>query len=459
MKGHIKRGRVEGTWYLRVELPREGTKRRRERETFRGTRREADARLRELLRLAENGGLENTRLTFAELALGTIKPKHPCDKPCEEELHEKHRVGGWLNATRTRVGNRTWWRYRQIVKLYLVPALGEMQMTKMKPAHIEAALAAWSTATKIKRTKKPLSARSVKHLRDTLRAVCRWGLRMELIFRDPVAAVEPPKCEALEMQTLDVSGVAGLLKAAHGTDLEAPIAILVGTGLRRGELLGLRWTDIDFEAGRLTVRRSVEMVGNERREKPPKTQRSARTLALAGFVIEALRQRKAVQLERLKAMSNSELEARRRQDAGYIFDRGDGSLWKPDSFSWAFANLVRRSKLPKVRLHDLRHSHATLALAAGTDLKTISAALGHSTISVTANVYVHAIESMQRNHADRIDAMLGNAVASVIGGTSKALISAAGPQPAHATLPRMKKARKYRPIELAPAGFEPALPP
>ncbi|MFY9886322.1 MAG: tyrosine-type recombinase/integrase, partial [Candidatus Cybelea sp.] len=95
--------------------------------------------------------------------------------------------------------------------------------------------------------------------------------------------------------------------------------------------------------------------------------------------------------------------------------RADGSAWKPDSFSMAFAHLVRRSKLPKVRLHDLRHSHATLALSAGTDLKTISAALGHSTISVTANIYVHAIEAMQRTHADRIEAVLGDAVASAIG--------------------------------------------
>ena len=456
MKGYIKRGRVDGTWYLRVELPRENAKRRRQRETFRGTRREADARLRELLRLAENGSLDTTRLTFAELALGTIKPKHPCDEQCEQELHEKQRLGGWLNATKTRVGHRTWWRYRQIVKDYLVPAFGEMRVNKLRPVHIEAALASWSTSSKIKRTDKPLSARSVKHLRDTMRAICRWGVRMEVVSRDPVAAVEPPKCEAPEMRTLDAAGVAALLKAANGTDLQGPIAVLVGTGLRRGELLGLRWSDVDSVAGRLTVRRSIEIVGRDRREKPPKTQRSARTLALAGFVIEALRRRKATQLERLNAMLRDELEARRRQESSYVFDRADGSPWNPDSFSWAFADLVRRAKLPKIRLHDLRHSHATLALSAGTDLKTISAALGHSTISITANTYVHAIEQMQRNHADRIDAMLGDTVANAIGGTSEPARNDSGPQRAHGLRLTIKKARKYGPEILAPAGFESA---
>ena len=280
---------------------------------------------------------------------------------------------------------------------------------------------------------------------------------MELVLRDPTAAVEPPKVEQKEMRTLDAASVAALLKAAEGTPLQAPIAVLVGTGVRRGELLGLRWGDIDLEARRLTVRRSLEMVDGARREKPPKTARSGRTLSLASFVVEALRRQKREQLDRLKLSYDSELEARRRHENAYVFDRADGSPWKPDSFSWAFADLVRRSKLPKVRLHDLRHSHATLALSAGTDLKTISAALGHSTISVTANIYVHAIEAMQRAHADRIEAVLGDAVASAIGEKAAANAATSVPQRCHPLPIAIKKARKYRPDLVAPAGFEPLL--
>ena len=453
MKGYITRGRVEGTWYLRVDKSRDSNgKRRQQRETFRGTKREAETRLRELVRLAENRGLDLARLTFAELALGAM-PKHTCDLECKESLHATARVGGWINAAKTRVGNRTWIRYRQMVKEYLVPALGEMRVDRLKPAHIEAALAGWSSTTTIKRTKKSLSSRSVKHLRDTIRAICRWGVRMELIERDPTGAVQPPKVEQKEMRTLDVAGVAALLAAAEGTELQVPIAVLVGTGLRRGELLGLRWTDLDLDGGRLTVRRSVEMIDGQRREKPPKTAHSARTLSLAPFVVEALRRRKREQLDRLKRLSGSDLDARRRHETAYVFDRIDGSAWKPDSFSWAFAELIRRAKLPKVRLHDLRHSHATLALAAGTDLKTISAALGHSTISITANIYVHAVEAMQRAHADRIEAVLGGAVASAIGG--EPVTATLVPQPCHALTSKPKIARIYRRNVVAPAGFEP----
>ncbi|MGZ3553465.1 MAG: tyrosine-type recombinase/integrase [Vulcanimicrobiaceae bacterium] len=457
MKGHIRRGRIEGTWYLRVELPRYSNGRRRQqRETLRGTKREAESRLRELLRLAEGGGPDTARLTFVELALGILKPKHSCDDACARTFHEKHRDGGWLTATKTRVSHRTWLRYRQVTHHYLVPRFGEVRVSELKAAHVESAIVEWSTSVRIKRTRQPLSARTVKHLRDTLRAICRWGVRMDLISRDVTAAVKPPRVEHQEMRTLDLAGVVALLKAAEGTQLQAPIAVLVGTGLRRGELLGLHWADLDLDLGRLTVRRSVELVDGELREKPPKTTRSARTLALAQFVVDAFQQQKTGQLERLTLLCDSELEARRRQQAGYVFDRGDGTPWNPDSFSWTFANLVRQKKLPKIRLHDLRHSHATLALAAGTDLKTISAALGHSTIAITANTYVHVIEAMQRGHADRIEAALGVAVTSAMGGVEQAALEESVPQRCHAGVSPMKNARKHRRYMVAPAGFEPA---
>jgi integrase len=351
--------------------------------------------------------------------------------------------------------HRTLVRYRQIVMQYLVPAFGEMRVDRLKPAHIEAALSEWSTAARAERTGKPLSTRSIKRLRDTMRALCRWGVRMELIARDVTAAVQPPKVEQREMQTLDVAGVAALLKAAEGTELQAPIAVLVGTGLRRGELFGLRWADIDFEGGRLTVRRSVEMFEGRRREKPPKTTRSARTLSLASFVIEALWKQRREQHDRLARLHDSEREAQRLQMNTYVFDRADGAPWNPDSFSWSFAELVRRSKLPKIRLHDLRHSHATLALAAGTDLKTISAALGHSTIAITANTYVHAIEATQRRHADRIEAILGDAVTGALSQSPKNPGESV-PQRCHAPRLPMKKARNHGLGMVAPTGFEPS---
>jgi integrase len=272
---------------------------------------------------------------------------------------------------------------------------------------------------------------------------------MDLLVRNPVDALEAPRWQQLEMRTLDAKGVAALLQASAGTELRISITVLIGTSLRRGDLFGLRWSDVDLDGHRLTVRRSVEMFEGRRRETPPKTARSARTLALAPFVVITLRQQKSEQSQRRMPLGLG------RDESAYVFERPDGEPWNPDSFAWAFAELVRRSELPKIRLHDLRHSHATIALGAGTDLKTISAALGHSTIAVTANTYLHATEALQRSHADRIDDALGAAVNASLTTFSRPLV----PQPCHAEPSRKKKPRGYRVSLVAPTGFEPVLPP
>jgi len=429
MKGSIQRGPSDGVWYLRAELPRaaDGSRSRR-RERFVGTKKDAERRLRDFLREIENGGIGDGRMTVREM----------CDR--------------WLATCKHRVGAKTYHRYEQLMRDYVVPALGGHRADKLRPAHVEAALSSWVAAKRLDGSKGSISARSVRHVFDTLRAACRWATRMGILPRNPIDAVSPPTWQQREMRTLDATGVAALLKAAHGTELGLPIAVLVGTGMRRGELLGLRWSDVDLDAGKLSIRRSVEMIDGERREKPPKTRRSARTLAIAPFVVEALRRQKREQNERRLLFGLG------RDENAYIFDRADCSPWRPDSFSWSFADLVRRSKGAKVRLHDLRHSHATLALAAGTDLKTISAALGHSTISVTANTYLHEVESLQQGHAARIDAMLGSAVTdalAVAGGASES----AGPRRAHATPQSMKKPLQNKGLMVAPTGFEPVLPP
>ena len=282
---------------------------------------------------------------------------------------------------------------------------------------------------------------------------------MGILVRNPVSQVTPPRWEQREMLTLDPQGVADLLRAANGSELCLPIAVLIGTGLRRGELFGLRWTDVDFDAGRLSVRRSVEMVKGQRRVKAPKTTRSARTIALAPFVIEALRRQRDQQNVRMSLLLGNDLETRRRQKDAYVFDRADGTTWNPDSFSWSFAQLVRRADVPKVRLHDLRHSHATLALAAGTDLKTISAALGHSAIAVTANTYLHAVESLQQGHAARMDSILGVAVNEALAASATTVSGSSVPQRCHANPKKTKKPHGYAVSLVAPTGFETVLPP
>ena len=439
MKGYITRGRSGGTWYLRVELTRsDNGKRRQRRETVRGTKADAQHRLRDLLREVEGGGyVGSDRHTVAELAKR------------------------WLATKEHRVAAKTYAFYASHVRLYIVPALGSLRAESLRPSHVEAALAAWARGNRNDRESGTLSSRSVAHLFSTLRTFLRWSVKMGLLVRNAADAVDPPRFERKEMRVLDAAGVARLLRAAHGSELQAIIAVAVGTGLRRGELLALGWSDVNLDARRLTVRRSLETVKGVTRTKPPKTARSARTIALPPFVADVLREERRRQEELRRAFGTEQTED------GWVFVRADGSPWEPGAFSLSFARFVKRVKLPHVRFHDLRHSFGTLALASGVDVQTVSRALGHESTAITSRIYLHAVETLQDDAAARIDALLGNAVAGALAkppiptSPTITLRQAQGdiasvPQRCHAPSLQTKNARRFERFVVAPTGIEPA---
>ncbi len=290
---------------------------------------------------------------------------------------------------------------------------------------------------------------------------------MGFLVRNIAEAVDPPRFDRKEMLVLNPVGVAQLLQAAQGTELTAIVAVAIGTGLRRGELLALRWSDVNLDARRLTVHRSLETVKGLTRTKPPKTVRSARTIALPLFVTDILRAQRQQQ-----EAQGRDLGLKADED-GWIFTRADGSSWEPGAFSLAFARFVKRAKLPRVRFHDLRHSFGTLALASGVDLQTVSRALGHESTAITSRTYLHAIEALQEDAAARIDALLGNAVTSALAKPvgSVALRQAQGdtvrqaqrdnpgesvPRPYHVAPLPIKKERQMKLFLVAPTGIEPA---
>ncbi len=431
MRGHLTRGGAIGTWYLRVELTRDGNgQRRQRRETVHGTKAEAHRRLRDLLREVEAGGYAgDNRLTVRELALR------------------------WLASKEQRVAAKTYAFYASHVRLYIAPALGSLRAERLRPAHVEAAISAWSLGKRNDRERGALSPRTVAHIFSTVRTMLRWGARMGLVLRNAADSVDPPRFESKEMHVLDPAGVARLLRAAQGTELQAIIAVAIGTGLRRGELLALRWSDVDLDARRLHVRRSLETHKGVTRTKPPKTARSARTIALPPFVIDVLRYEQVRQRESRRAPAD-----------GWVFTRADGASWEPGAFSLAFARFVTGAKLPHVRFHDLRHSFGTLALASGVDLQTVSRALGHESTAITSRIYLHAIEALQEDAAARIDALLGSAVSSALAKPlgSVTLRQAQGdnavesvPQRCHAQPLPIKNARTIERFVVAPTGIAP----
>jgi integrase len=168
--------------------------------------------------------------------------------------------------------------YASHVRLYIEPSLGLLRAAQLRPGHVETAISAWSRCKRNDGN----AVRSRRALFNTVRTMLRWGARMGLVVRNAADSVDPPRFERKEMEVLDPAGVARLLRAAQGTELQAVIAVAIATGLRRGELLALRWSDVDLDARLLNVRRSLEIHKGVTRAKPPKTSRSARTIALPG---------------------------------------------------------------------------------------------------------------------------------------------------------------------------------
>ena len=383
MKGHIRR-RGKKSWAVILDLGRDETGKRKQKwHTVRGTKKDAEA---ELVRLIHE--------------LGTGEYVEPSKMLVREYLER------WLkDYAGQSVSPKTLERYRQIIDGNITPAVGGYALSKLKPLHIQSFYTDSLTSGR-KDGKGGLSAQTVLHFHRILHRAMGQAVKWQLLGRNPVDAVEPPRPERKEMVALDDAETAQLLKVLNGSILYMPVTIAVTTGMRRGELLALRWRNVDLKNGQITINQALEQTKDGVRFKTPKTDRSRRGVALPSFVVDILKAHKKEQAEtRLKlgsAYQNNDL----------VFPRPDGTVWPPDSFSTAFAAFVRRSKLPQVRLHDLRHSHATQLLLQGVHPKIVSERLGHSKVGITLDTYSHVLPGMQEDAAEKIDVALRVAIRS-----------------------------------------------
>ena len=322
----------------------------------------------------------------------------------DEKTTLREYLESWLAAIESSVTASSTRSYRMHIDLHIVPLIGGVKLRDLRPQHIEDAKVTWLTQKRKDGREGTLSARTAHHIYETLNTALNKAKRQRLIQSNPCEFVDSPRFERREMRSLDAAAGAALMKVFESTDIGAAIVTDLGTGLRRGELLALRWGDIDLDQRLLTVRRSIERVGKSTGFKEPKTRRSRRTIALPAFVVDRLRRHRIEQKERFLALGLGHLT-----DETLVFERA-GEPWVPNTFGATFSEILRESGLPHVRLHDLRHSYASMALEAGVDLKTVSNALGHSTISTTADIYAHVTPSLMRSAADRLDAVVGDAI-------------------------------------------------
>jgi integrase len=382
--GHI-RERSPGSFELRYSLgtdPATG-KRKVATTTVRGSRKDAEKELRRLLRTLDTGEhVDPTRVTTREWLVA------------------------WLVAVRDEVSPKTHERYSQIVNHSLAPALGNLPLTKLAQVHIQEAYSRWVNEGRHDGKLGGLSAQTRRHIHRVLHAALGRAVEQQLIARNPCEAFRRrlPKVERHEMTTLTTEQGARLLDAIRRHRVYWPVLIALATGARRGEILALRWRNVDLDRGTARVVESLEQTKAGIRFKAPKTDR-ARVVTLPAFAVEELRRLKRDQAERLLALGV------RLSGDTLVCAREDGEPMLPTSLTHEFAKVAGRvDGVPRVRFHDLRHSHATQLLLAGVHPKVAQERLGHASITTTLDLYSHVTATMQEDAAAKLDSAFRSAI-------------------------------------------------
>lgn len=248
--------------------------------------------------------------------------------------------------------------------------------------------------------KSGLKAKTVRNVHAVLRRALSDAARLGLIVRNPAASARPPSPERVEQSTWTPAELNTFLASVQDHRLFASFVLSATTGMRRGEVLGLRWRDVDLDSGRVSVVHTITTVGGRPVETDTKTNKSRRRIGLDSVTVEVLKaHRRRQREERL-------LAGPLWTDTGLVFTEEDGSGVHPDRYTRRFAALVKKAGVPQIRLHDVRHTNATLALEAGVHPKVVSERLGHATIGITLDLYSHVSPSVDQAAAETIAAMV-----------------------------------------------------
>lgn len=310
-------------------------------------------------------------------------------------------VDGWLDewlqsSVRGRLRPSTAENYATVLKLYVRPRIGRVPLAKLSPEQVQRMLADVAGA-KGKRAE-VLSPTTVRYAYAVLRIALGRALKSGKVLRNVCTLVDPPPKARHELAPLTAEQARAFLASLEGDRLEALMTTAIAVGMRQGELLGLRWQDVDLKAGTLTVLHTMARRTHELAE--PKTERARRTLTLPRAVTAVLRAHKARQAE-------EQLHAGARwDDRDLVFATPAGKALDARNVLRAYQLRLERAGLPKQRFHDLRHACATLLLEQGEELGVVSKILGHANLSTTADVYAHLTPAMGERVAARMDGIL-----------------------------------------------------
>ena len=310
----------------------------------------------------------------------------------------KYTVGIWMdewfeNVAKIKVRASSHQTYRGYIDNHIKPNIGNIPIEKLTTMDLQKFYRKLLSKGRVERIEskdqpKGLSAKTVRNINQVISSAMDLAVAQKIIPANPTNACALPKIEHQEMQTIPAEQLQAFLQEAKATGVYEMYYIELATGLRRGELLGLKWQDIDWKNGVIKVRRQVARVDGQIKEAPLKTKNSYRTVTISQQAIEVLKEQK------------------KKTNDTYVFPSPNGGPISPDSVNNMLKRVLERAGIPKVRFHDLRHTFATIALQNGVDIKTVSGMLGHFSAGFTLDTYTHVTTTAQKEAAQTMGNIL-----------------------------------------------------
>lgn len=365
MKGSIKkRG---STWYYIVDIGRDenGKRRQKTKGGFR-TKKEAQEALAVLLADLKRGEyIEDTKITFYEL------------------------VSDWLQHTKPNIKQTTYAKYSRILAAHIKGSIGNLKIANLKPLHIARFYAQKSET---------LAPNTVRTIHNVISGSLTWAVKMGLIKKNPAENAELPKAKRRSFKVWSPVEIRQFLEAAKNRRHFPIYYLALMTGMRQGEILGLKWEDVDLENGVIHISRNWTMTDTVKQlAEGGKTEGARRSIDISQSVIDVLKEHKNKQAKELQALGI---------DTDFVFTNAKGELLHPTSIREFFQDAQKAAGVPVIRFHDLRHTHASILLQKGVHPKIVSERLGHSSISITLDIYSHLIPTIQKEAADAIESYI-----------------------------------------------------
>lgn len=373
-----KRKRKNGyAWEITIETPPDPITKKRNRttKTVKGTKKEAEQVMRKLISEAEKGyHVTNNKITILEW------------------------VQTWIEVyIEPNVSPTTLSRYQGMINRYINPLLGSMQVQQLTTLAVQS----WVNGLKVSPASgKEMSAATVKHTYHVLKGAMDKAVLAGIIPRSPCQGIMLPKGEKKAAVVYDEQQIQQLIRAAKGTEMELPIDMELCLGLRRGELLGLEWGDIDWEKNQIHIIRNRVVVNGKSIVKDPKTKSGKRTLDAPIQLMAKLKKHRLACMERTMSLGEAYTHT------NYVIVHPDGKPIYPEYLSKMLTKLQIKAGLPQCRFHDLRHLCASIMLMQGVNVKVAQERLGHKDISTTLNIYSHVLPSSARDAAEKIGEMV-----------------------------------------------------